>query len=45
MPYLVLLLRPSPTREGCFQRVGMGLVILDPDSDGVSATLEDITLV
>ncbi|KAL7967831.1 hypothetical protein HDV63DRAFT_97862 [Trichoderma sp. SZMC 28014] len=45
MPYLVLLLRPSPTREGCFQRVGMGLVTLGPDSDGVSATLEDINLV
>lgn len=45
MPYLVLLLKPSPTREGCFQRVGMGFVTLGPESDGVSATLEDITLV
>lgn len=45
MPYLILLLRPSPTGEGCFQRVGMGLVILGPESDGVSASLENITLV
>lgn len=45
MPYLGLLLRPSLTREGCFERVGMGFVILSPDNTSLSATLETISLV